>query len=467
MILEGNQRGGAKDLAQHLLKDENDHVNVYELRGFVSNNLTSALNEAYAVSKGTRAKQFLYSLSLNPPKEEQVSTETFLEAIERAEQTLGLDNQPRAIVFHEKDGRRHCHAVWSRTDTQQMKAIPLPHTKRKLHTLSKDLYRENNWTMPRGFIDSKERDPRNFTHGQWQQAKRIGKDPRDIKTALQDSWAISDNQQSFKSALKEQGYTLARGDRCSFVAIDHRCEVYSLGKKWLGVSVKDIRTKITDEDNLPSVDEAKQQIAQEMQTTLSKLQEQKAQEAKIRLAENAAKRQQLIAQQTKERQIQKQRQDERQQRETTIRQQRFNTGLRGLLDRVSGRYKQLKAQNEQEAYRAAKRDQLERDTLIFEHLLQRRRLDVRQERIKTLNAGRQRRLTQDKQQYRDIRDNKREAADFGQKRQQTKSHQPQRLKESFTEKAAPQPQDNTRQSAVDQFKAQLQQRRERGPRRER
>ncbi|MFK7828758.1 MAG: hypothetical protein AB8B57_03155 [Congregibacter sp.] len=65
MILHGNQRGGARDLALHLLKDENDHVEVHERRGFVSDNLVSALNEAYAISKGTKAKQFLFSLSLN------------------------------------------------------------------------------------------------------------------------------------------------------------------------------------------------------------------------------------------------------------------------------------------------------------------------------------------------------------------------------------------------------------------
>ena len=39
MILHGNQRGGARDLALHLLKDENEHVEVHELRGFVSDNL--------------------------------------------------------------------------------------------------------------------------------------------------------------------------------------------------------------------------------------------------------------------------------------------------------------------------------------------------------------------------------------------------------------------------------------------
>lgn len=54
MILVGNQRGGAKDLALHLLKDENEHIEVHELRGFVSNNLMGALNEAYAISRAAQ-----------------------------------------------------------------------------------------------------------------------------------------------------------------------------------------------------------------------------------------------------------------------------------------------------------------------------------------------------------------------------------------------------------------------------
>ena len=39
MILVGNQRGGAKDFALHLIKEENEHVEVHELRGFASENL--------------------------------------------------------------------------------------------------------------------------------------------------------------------------------------------------------------------------------------------------------------------------------------------------------------------------------------------------------------------------------------------------------------------------------------------
>ncbi len=123
MILKGNQRGGAKDLALHLMKEENEHVEVFQLRGFASENLMGSLSEAYAVSRGTRCKQFLFSLSLNPPPQENVKTEDFVGAIESVEKSLGLTGQPRAIVFHEKEGRRHAHVIWSRIDIEKMKAV--------------------------------------------------------------------------------------------------------------------------------------------------------------------------------------------------------------------------------------------------------------------------------------------------------------------------------------------------------
>lgn len=54
MILKGSQRAGAKQLAAHLLKTtENEHGGVRELRDFVSDDLTEALHEAYAISQGT------------------------------------------------------------------------------------------------------------------------------------------------------------------------------------------------------------------------------------------------------------------------------------------------------------------------------------------------------------------------------------------------------------------------------
>jgi hypothetical protein len=70
-----------------------------------------ALREAYAVSRGTRCSQFLYSLSLSPPETEKVLVAAFEDAIERVEAKLGLAGHARIVVFHEKQGRRHTHCV--------------------------------------------------------------------------------------------------------------------------------------------------------------------------------------------------------------------------------------------------------------------------------------------------------------------------------------------------------------------
>ncbi|MDM3872531.1 relaxase [Porticoccus sp. W117] len=412
MILQGSQRGGARDLALHLLKEENDHVEVHELRGFVSDDLVSALNEAHAISKGTKAKQFLFSLSLNPPKEERVSTEVFEEAIGRAEERLGLTGQPRAIVFHEKEGRRHAHAVWSRIDAEEMKAIKLPYTRYKLKDLSKELYLEHGWKMPRGFLDSKERDPKSFTLEQWQQAKRIGKDPREIKAALQDSWAISDTQSSFQQALKERGYTLARGDRRGFVALDHRCEIFSISKKWVGVSAKDVKARLNGQDALPSVDEARARVAKEMQGRLSLLQRQQEEALQKRLKLIEDQRLTLVKEQTNQRRQLEERQQARWQAETKARQERYSRGLRGLFDRITGKYRQLREQNEHEALQAQERDRGEKDRLRFRHLEQRQNIDNRKDRLEAFRENRKQALNHDREQYQEIENKTRKVAEF-------------------------------------------------------
>ena len=270
MILNGNQRAGAKDLAVHLLKEENDHIEVHEIRGFVSDNLMGAFSEAQAISKGTRCKQFLFSLSLNPPETELVPVAAFEDAIGKVEEKLGLTDQPRAIVFHEKNGRRHAHAVWSRIDPVEMKAIQLSHSHRKLREVSKELYREHGWDMPAGLIDRTGKDPKNFSLAEWQQARRIGKDPRQIKSDLQDAWAISDSKPALVQALKERGYALARGDRRGYVVLDRDCEVYAL-PKWLGIKTKAVRERIGAPTELPSLDEAKATIAAEMTPSMQRL----------------------------------------------------------------------------------------------------------------------------------------------------------------------------------------------------
>ena len=394
MILVGNQRGGAKDLARHLMKPENEHIAVHELRGFASENLSGALNEVYAVSRATKCQQYLYSLSLNPPPEENVSTESFEAAIDRIEKKLKLDGQPRAIVFHEKEGRRHCHAVWSRIDAHEMKAVPLPYTKLKLRDISRELYREHGWRMPSGFVNSKERDPRSFSLAEWQQAKRNSKDPRDIKTTFQDCWAISDTQNAFEHALQERGYILARGDRRGFVAIDYTGEVYAVSK-WTGQRTKTVRERMTDADRLPTVEKARKDMARTMAARLKELARENREAVQERMSMLSEQRRELVAAQKAERRKLIEAQKLRWAEEARTRQARFAKGVRGFMDRLTGKHGKTKMQNEAEANAALNRDRDERDAVIFKQLEVRRKLQQRIERLRGYGRERTEILSRD------------------------------------------------------------------------
>ena len=151
MILEGFTRGYGAELARHLLNPvDNDHVSVHLLDGFIADDLAGAFAEAEAISQATQCQKYLFSLSLNPPLGASVSEAEFEAVVAQAEERLGLKGQPRAMVFHEKNGRRHAHVVWSRIDANEMKAINLPHFKRKLTALSREIFLEHGWEMPEG-----------------------------------------------------------------------------------------------------------------------------------------------------------------------------------------------------------------------------------------------------------------------------------------------------------------------------
>ncbi|MEW3780790.1 hypothetical protein QOZ23_04675 [Pseudomonas aeruginosa] len=371
MIIKASQRGGAGQLAAHLLNArDNEHIAVHDLRDFTADDLHGAFQEIEAVSRGTRAKQFLFSVSLNPPPRERVTVEAFEAAIAAVETKLGLDRQPRAIVFHEKDGRRHAHAVWSRIDTENMKAINLPHFKLKLQDVARQLYLEHGWTMPRGFINSKERDPLNYTRSEWAQAKKAKQDPKALKAMFQECWAASDSGKAYAQALAERGYTLALGDRRAYVAIDFRGQIYAVAK-WTGIKTKDARTKLDTLKDLPGVEQAKAAIAARMTDALRGHVAEAETAHQKQAATLAMRRAQLVEKQRKERAGLAAAHAQRWTQETALRASRLNKGMRGLWDRLTGRYGKQARENEREALTAWHRDRREKDTLIERHLQER------------------------------------------------------------------------------------------------
>ncbi|MTD94374.1 relaxase [Hyphomicrobium sp. xq] len=374
MILKASQRGGGKQLGLHLMKtEENEHVEVHEIRGFVSDDIVGALKEAYAVSKGTRCKQFLFSVSLNPPPNERVPVEIFESAIARIEEKNGLIGQPRIVVFHEKEGRRHAHAIWSRIDAETMTAKNLSHFKLKLRDLSREIYLEQGWKMPRGLMNSREADPRNFTLKEWQQAKRTGRG--DLKELMQECWAVSDSKAAFMQALKSRGFTLAKGDRRGHVAITPEGEVISIAR-YTGKKTKDIEARLGKSDTLPSVTEARAQLTKDLSATFKRHMREAEEKKRRDLAPLDAERRAMVQGQRQERTHLRTRQTQRWIEESRARIERFDEGVKGLWGRITGKHAEICKANEREAYAALTRDRDQRQTLMEAQMKDRQALQI-------------------------------------------------------------------------------------------
>jgi hypothetical protein len=142
VIIKGNQRGRARELAAHITNTrDNDHVELHELRGFMSLDLLGALLEIEIAATGTKCQEPFYSVSLNPPKDRAYTytREDFEKSADLIEDKLGLKGQPRIMIFHEKEGRLHCHVVWSRIN-QRGRAVQLSHSRLKLKDVSRAMY---------------------------------------------------------------------------------------------------------------------------------------------------------------------------------------------------------------------------------------------------------------------------------------------------------------------------------------
>jgi hypothetical protein len=289
MILKGNQRKGGSDLATHLSNEyDNERVEIAELRGTVANTLHGAFAEIEAVASGTRCKEPLYSLAINPSA--PLSREQYMAAIDHVEGRLGLTGQPRAVVFHTKHGREHCHVVWSRIELDDMKAIPLSHDRMKLRTCARELAHAYGLTLPAGLAedrgDARFEKTRDVTYAEKGMAEASGLTPDRRRATITALFRSSDNAEAFRAGLEREGYILAQGERRTFVVVDRAGDVHALARQIEGAKTKDVKARLADlsVESLPTVATAHAQQKARQQATDERLREQ----ARKRGAKSAA-----------------------------------------------------------------------------------------------------------------------------------------------------------------------------------
>lgn len=265
MILKGKQRRGGNDLALHLSNAvDNARVHIAETRGMVADNLYDGFREWQLICDQSNAKEAFYSLSINPdPQQRDWSKKEWARAIDHIEDRLGLIDQPRAIVFHEKTGedgqsRKHAHIVWCRikTDNGQIRAVHLGHDYYKLKSCARELAKEFGLNL------TYEQEGKSKKGDAFDHAKSQGKnrDPHTAKTRkdlLTRLWQEHPTPQGFCDAAAMHGFIIARGERRTFVIVDSDNQIHALARQLEGINTKGVKARLGDPDQYPSVEQAK------------------------------------------------------------------------------------------------------------------------------------------------------------------------------------------------------------------
>ncbi|MCR9196778.1 MAG: relaxase/mobilization nuclease domain-containing protein [Hyphomonas sp.] len=420
MIPFGSQRASGQDLATHLLNaHDNEQVELASVRGAVARDLHGAVTEWEAQAHAlTRCQKYLYSLSINPdPRQGPLTRDQYEDYIARVEDRLGLDDQPRAVVFHTKNGREHCHVVWSRIDAENGKAVQLSYDREKLMAVTREFARDHELRLPDGYYregDERQQGDQLSLYEKAQQ-DRTGLTKEQRTGEVTAAWRQSDSAKAFVRALEEHGYILANGKR-PYVLVDRYGEMNALPKLIddKTVRTKDVRAFLEKDfppDKLPSVNDARQQAAQrrkaredfersrgqsdpEKQDRGEQLKVRQAQRRQPLEKQNAA----LIARQAAETlKLAARQHDEKRRLEGTFRDamerlqrsrdQNRPTGLAGFLGRVTGMNFLVRALRVQQDVRRQRKHEQEKARLAERHKAEQRQ-QAQRHQMQTLEITR-------------------------------------------------------------------------------
>lgn len=264
MIIKGGSRRRGAQLAAHLLRtDQNEKVELREVRGTVATDLLGALEEIEATALGTRCRKPFYHASISPPPDRSLTARQWSHAIDSLERALGLKGQPRVVVAHVKGKRQHVHVVWSRIDLERGRAIADSWNFRVHEEVARGLERDFGHEGLRGAFTGRDiqrsRPKRTARLHELRQEERSGIRNTDVQAEITALWRSTTSGDEFRAKLQDAGYILTRGDRRSFVVVDAAGGVHALARRIDGVRTRDIRAKLSETivSELPSVTDAR------------------------------------------------------------------------------------------------------------------------------------------------------------------------------------------------------------------
>lgn len=265
MIAKGTTHNNGAKLARYMVTGKkSERAELFQLRGFAERDIVDAFRSIHILADATHCDKPFFHAQVRNPEGEEITREQWEQVADRIEAKLGYSGQPRAIAFHtdEKSGHEHMHVAWSRIDDENMIAKPLPFFKLRLKEVCRELEEELDITRVSSARPGPEMAP---TRDEDTQARRLGVDLHGIRATIREALEHSDTGQAFAAALEEHDLTLCQGDRRDYIVLDQEGGLHALGKRLLGISARELRAFMgdIDRDQLPTVEEARQQLAAE------------------------------------------------------------------------------------------------------------------------------------------------------------------------------------------------------------
>jgi len=257
MIIESSIRGGAGELAGHLVKAENEFVQFVGSRGTCAIDLESlpiGMDELVDEASLTKVRKPLIHVSASPSmQEESLSTAQWDRVWAAYEKEFGLSRAAYVEVEHLKQGRVHRHRVYARNDgsdrapdyswnrprqekVARILEVELGHSlvaggysRRVMRELAREGRHDVVQAMEQAglhVIDRPVRDRR-----LWEEQQRAGTqiDPAVVRWKIAQAVQAARDGREFEAYLLGAGLVLARGDR-ALVAVDEAGGTHELAR---------------------------------------------------------------------------------------------------------------------------------------------------------------------------------------------------------------------------------------------
>jgi hypothetical protein len=226
MVIRGNTRGNGRQLADYLITQaENERIHILDVDGRENADddyLRNTILSMDAMAELTKAKKGLYHAQINPAMGEDKNMDWY-KAADILAAELGLEDQRRVIVLHEKKGRTHAHVVWERYDHE-------------LDKMRSDSFSRLQQDRARQRMEIE------FGH---KQTPRRNRHKPEMKASLNQLWHQTGTGAQFLAACRNNGYMIAQGvGRTPFIVVDEHGHSFNLVRQLSGVRLYDVRQRL-------------------------------------------------------------------------------------------------------------------------------------------------------------------------------------------------------------------------------